>query len=190
MYLTDHEIREWACAGNIHPYDEEQLNPASYDLRLGRTWRDFLYPDSIMYPDKEGKISIYKTSSLYDWFHLKFNPYYKAKTGNNMKHLPSAILAITEETLRIPENMVGQIKLKTSPTRMGVGHPIADWVDPGYIGKLTLMLSCVKTVHLPAGIRIVQLVLSKLGSRVERSYAVTGHYNHQTLPTGVRTDYV
>ena len=190
MYLTDHEIRKWAMSGNIFPFTEENLNPASLDLCLGKEWRDFLYPDELMYPDKEGMISIYKTSSLYDWFHVKFNSYYKARTGRNMKHLPSAILGITQETVRIPTDMTGQIKLKTSPTRMGVGHPIADWIDPGYIGKITLMLSCVKTIHLPVGIRIVQLVLSKLGSHVEQSYAITGHYNHQILPTGVRTDYV
>src|SRR3990167_2774821 len=173
MYLTDSEIYEWAEEGGIIPFRPEHINPASIDLCLGSEWRDIEYPNTLNTPDKDGNICIFKASDR-----------------NSHIHLPSAILAITEEWINIPDNMVGQIKLKSTPTRMGLGHPIADWIDPGYEGKLTLMLNAVKDIRLPVGIRIVQLVLCKLGKSVSKSYLVTGHYQGQTVPMPARSDYV
>lgn len=175
MFLSDREIKEWARNGGIYPYVEDHVNPASIDLTLGREWRDLEFPDITNSSDRVIIYSPLDVSILSKY--------------NSLKSMPTAILAITEEWVEIPDNMVGMIKLKSTPSRLGLAHPIADWVDPGYKGKLTLMLNAVKTLTLPVGIRVVQLTLCKLSGSVERSYAQTGHYNYQTSPTIARSDY-
>lgn len=189
MILTDDDIYNWAQADNVFPFNRENVNPASLDLCLGNEYRDFLYPDDIVTVPLDGKISIYKTSSLYDWAHLKLNPSFKRMFGRNMKHVPSAILAITEEWIRLQDDLAAEVKIKTSPTRLGLNNSLADWCDPGFEGILTLLFSCHRTLHLNVGMRICQLVIHKLHKPVTRSYKVTGHYNKQEHPGVVWNGY-
>ena len=181
MYLTDSEIYEWAEAGGIIPFVYANVNPCSYDICLGDVYIDFLYPDNIIHAI-DNTISIYKTSSVYDWLHKKINTPFKKLYGRNLKHLPSVIFAITKETVNIADDMMAEIKLKTSPTRSGLNNSLADLVDPGYFGKLTLMFSAHKTIHLTVGMRIAQLVLCRLDKPVAKSYKETGHYQGQNVP--------
>jgi deoxycytidine triphosphate deaminase len=99
------------------------------------------------------------------------------------ERMPTALLAITHERIIMPASLAGEIKLKTTPTRKGLGHPIADWVDPGYEGHLTLMLHAVKEIKLFHGQEICQLVLWPVDGNVVKPYGKTGHYMNQVHPT-------
>lgn len=170
MELRDFEIRKWAEAGNLYPYNPLHVNPASIDLTLSHTWIDLYKPDVL---NQSEVISIY-APSLRTFIHNFLFPW--------DRH-PTAILASTEEWMRIHPNMAAQIKLKTTPTREGLGHPIADWIDPGYYGKLTMMLTANKDIHMPVGMRICQLILKELAGPVETPYDRVGHYVGQYKPT-------
>ena len=172
MPLSDRQIIVWAKDGGIEPFAQQNVNPASIDLRLGNLWIDFEVPDKIIYSDI---ITLYPRSLRVELHNTlcKWLP---------LKRKPTALLAITLERIVMPDWLAGEVKLKTTPTRLGLGHPIADWVDPGYEGHLTLMLHALKQITLMEGRKVCQLVLWP-GSRVDKPYRIHGHYMNQDKPT-------
>jgi dCTP deaminase len=173
MVLPDFKLRIWAKNGGITPFDESLINPASIDLRLGRLWLDIERPDVVIEADS---IILYPKSASVDCYN-------KLASALNLPRKPTAILATTYERVRIPPTHTGSIKLKTTPSRKGLGHPIADWVDPGFEGELTLMLHAHKPIELHYKMRAVQIVIFYMGASAKRPYAITGHYQGQTGPT-------
>ncbi len=172
MIYRDIELRKWIKT-NISPIDSACINPASIDLRLDRWWRDLEEPDVVRTSDY---ITLYPRTlrvEIHNWF---------AKLLK-IDRKPTAILASTLERVVIEPYEAASIKLKSTPTREGLGHPIADWVDPGFIGQLTLMLYANKEITLRAGSRIVQMVIFKLDGSVANPYGTQGHYQNQFGPT-------
>lgn len=172
MVYRDIELREWAKT-NIWPIDEMCVNPASIDLRLDWNWRDLEDPNVLMY---SSHITIYPRTlrvEIYNWF---------AK-WLKLERKPTAILASTLEYIRIEPYEAASIKLKTTPTREGLGQVLGDWIDPGFIGQLTLVLYANKEITLRAGSRIVQIVIFKLDGPVANPYGTQGHYQNQFGPT-------
>jgi dCTP deaminase len=175
MILRDIELRKWVQT-NIWPIDLTCINPASLDLRLDNRWRDLDEPDIIK---SSSHITIYPRTlrvEIHNW--LAKHPQI------NWSRKPTAVLASTYERLIIEPDEAASIKLKTTPTREGLGHPIADWVDPGFSGQLTLMLYANKKITLMAKDRIIQLVIFKLDGDVALPYSkASGHYQGQSGPT-------
>jgi deoxycytidine triphosphate deaminase len=172
MILKDVDLLPWA-ERNIHPFDKSCINPASIDLRLDDAWRDIDEPDKIV---NSTYIDIYPRT-------LRVDIYNRLAKWRKWPRKPTAILASTLETVIIHPDKAASIKLKTTPTREGLGHPIADWVDPGFVGQLTLMLYANKAIRLEKGSRIVQLVVFQLDGPVGKDYGETGHYFGQWGPT-------
>lgn len=165
MILVDWEIIELGKSGVITPFYEDQVNPGSLDLRIGEDWIDMLLDVAF-----KGNVML-------------------VPSGMEMKddiphdvYPTTAVLGTTLETLRLPDNIAAEVKLKTTPTRLGLGHPIADWVDPGFHGQLTLMLHAFKPIILMPGQRIVQLVFHRLHTP-DNPYHKVGHYVNQKGPT-------
>ena len=176
MPYNDTQIFEWADAGGISPFQHDNINPASIDLRLGAQWVDFEYPAKlifathmILYP-RTLRVELHNT--LCRWL----------PDGYAWRR-PTALLAITWESVCMPDNVAGEVKLKTTPTRKGLGHPIADWVDPGYCGHLTLMLHAVKQIELRWQDKVCQLVMWPMDKAAAKPYRDTGHYMNQQWPT-------
>lgn len=172
MILPDYKIREWARVGGLRPFSERLVNPASIDLRLHKLWRDMDNPEEV----KESLagvdgIRLYRRTPARSLVNRFFPSTY-----------PFVILACTLETISLKTNIAGTVNTKTTPTRMGLGHPVAEWVDPGFIGQLTLVLHAHMDIVLRPGSRICQLVLHQVPD-VEHSYAERGHYMHQLGPT-------
>ncbi len=173
MPLPDHRIIEWAKAGGIRPFVEKHVNPASLDLCVGKLWRDLERPDAVIYADE---ITIYPrtiSTELYNFIAKIFG----------MKRRLTAVMAITEEWLIIPSNVAAMLKLKSTPIREGLGYPIADWIDPGYSGRLTMLLTANRKITIHAGQRLVQIVLERMAESCETPYYLKGHYNNQLIPT-------
>lgn len=176
MIMVDWQIKEWAENGGIHPLDLKLINPASVDLRAGTQWIDMQYP-KMKYTSTPtvyaASISTLLHNAVIDTIH---NITYNTKLL--MQRKPTAILLETYETVTLPKNMAAEIKLKTTPTREGLNLALADWVDNGFTGQLTLMIMANKTITIKPGHRICQLVLHRTKT-VNVSYAAVGHYQNQ-----------
>lgn len=159
--LSDHQIKFHAERFDlIKPFEISQLNPASYDVRLGRTLKT------------EGRNSYGER-----WFsyHLEHRPY--------IMEPGEFLLAHINELVRIPEDMECIFQLKSSLARDGLEHCLAGYIDPGYFGSPTLELVNVNRYHsikLSAGMLIGQLRFCRLEAPCETPYGVNGHYQGDT----------
>lgn len=150
MVLADSALRQLVLTdGLIAPYNVSQINPASINLRLGR---EFIYPPS--------QRVLHKTE------------------GEELDILSGQlVLGRTEEYIRMPEDLVGMLCLRSTWARKGLDHALAGWVDPGYCGVLTLELSSkLSSISVRVGEPIVQLVVMKLDGRCEKPYS--GKYQY------------
>jgi dCTP deaminase len=172
MIYRDIELRNWVET-NIWPIDKSCINPASIDLKLHAKWRDVEKPEVL---EDSSSITIHPRTLRVE-IHNFFAKWLK------LPRKPTAILASTLESVIIEPDEAASIKLKTTPTREGLGHPIADWVDPGFRGQLTLMLYANKEITIHAESRIVQMVVFKLEGPVTYPYGIQGHYQGQHGPT-------
>ena len=161
--LSDHQIRAWAQGDRmITPYDEAQLNPASYDVTLG----DMVLTEVAGQPGEWNGVGL-GDGSIY-W--LQPNEF---------------VLACTREVIRLPDEIEAIFCLKSSRGREGYNHMLAAYCDPGFIGRVTLEIhNCTRYTPLPLyqGLRIGQLRFSRMDSRPERSYAETGRYHKDLEP--------
>ncbi|RKD33917.1 dCTP deaminase [Thermohalobacter berrensis] len=170
MILSDKTLKEMISNNKliIDPLTEEQIQPASVDLRLGR---NFLKVDEnsieSMCLDKEIK-------------YVEFN--------SNEVIIPpnSFLLATTKEYIKLPNNVTAFVEGRSSIGRMGLFIQNAGWVDPGFEGEITLELYNANRlpIKLKAGRRICQLVFALMDEEAENPY--NGKYQGQKKATGSR----
>jgi dCTP deaminase len=158
MIWGDRKIIDLASGGGVCPYQDELVNPASIDLRLG---------------------SHYRTPLRDKWSDPKPVPKGGLRLANG-----GFILMHTLEYISMPDNAVGMLCLKSTTGRRGLEHLHAGYIDPGFCGQITLEITC----HWPAGQilragdRFCQLVLADT-SKVDNEYGIVGHYQGQMGPT-------
>jgi dCTP deaminase len=160
--LPDYEIERLSTEqAMVVPYSPDQLNPASYDVRLGSE----LMIESVVSPE-------YVRTPIRGF--TRENPWL-LKPGQ-------FCLASTEEILNMPDDIAGQFALKSSRGREGYSHALSAYIDPGFYGsRLTLELHNIRQVHpvpLYPGMLIGQIVFQRMEGKPRTSYAKTGHYNN------------
>lgn len=165
MVLSDGEIRLYCQAGLVEPFDDELINPASLDVRLGS--------QLMVETPHQSELQRFCIADR-----CKEHPYL-LKPGE-------FVLAETVEVFRMPEELCGMFCLKSSMGRQGLSHALAGFCDPGWHhSRLTMELHSLRKHHpipLWPGMRLGQMVFYRMRSEPERSYAVTGHYNrHLTV---------
>ena len=137
----------------ITPITEEQVQPASIDLRLGS---HFVTIDEY----QENVISLEKPAS-----------YREIIASNNRIILLSQtfLLATTVETVSLPNNLTAFVEGRSSIGRLGLFIQNAGWVDPGFQGQITLELFNANRlpIELIPGRRICQLVLAEVTEGAE-----------------------
>lgn len=168
-YLNHAEITRLCQAGAVAGWSPECVNPASLDLRLGKTIlvearrpygaqpldyraRSKMHTQTVVMDDEEG-------------FVLAPGQF---------------ILAHTAEQLSMPDNICALWRTKSSMGRMAFEHMDAGWVDCGFHGALTLEFCNASQYHpirIRPGDRIGQLVFFR-GRKVaaEHSYRAKGNY--------------
>lgn len=159
MIVPDYMITEWALGGGITPFEPENVNPASIDLRISSKIDLMILEDRPEIFDFGGSFTIYPGL---------------------------AILATTVEYIKLPATYAGVVYLKSSSARRGLDHALAGWVDPGFEGQLTLELHAHKPITIEANQRLVQLVLMQMAAEPEQTYQ--GRYQNQTGPTRYREE--
>lgn len=171
--LPDHEIRALALQGMIEPFRADQLQPSSYDVRLGTTFR---------------VVNRYETTvvdlDLPETFrNLTVREYARDAL---IIHPGEAVIAQTQERVQIPNGIVARIEGKSSIARLFLIVHMAGFIDPGYHGVVTLEM--VNFLPVPIRVRpgnlIAQLSFTRMTSRAERPYA--GRYQGDAEATASR----
>jgi dCTP deaminase len=161
MRVHDLEIIRLCADGMVTPFDAMLVNPASLDVRLGYSLliESAESPELIPYPLDR---------------HSREDPY---------QLIPGQfVLAPTIETFNLPNDLSAQFVLKSSLARKGLQHMLAGYCDPGWHGSvLTMELKNVRQlwpVPLWPGMKIGQMVFTKMLSEPKLSYKETGRYNN------------
>lgn len=178
MILSDRDIREALSTGHItiDPLDETCIQPASVDLHL------------------DGQILVFRNSRrpfidvrqpLDDLTEI-------VEVQEDMPfilHPGEFVLGSTVESIGVPADLVARLEGKSSLGRIGLLiHSTAGYVDPGWLGHLTLELSNVANlpITLYRDMRIGQISFLRLESPAERLYGspeLGSKYQGQTKPT-------
>lgn len=170
MILSDQTIRKLLQEGSlfIFPLEDEQIQPASVDIRLGDTF-------SIVEDTSDGIIT------------MDNEIHYKTITTDTYLLLPGQfVLATTMEYFRLPDNLTAFVEGRSSLGRMGLFIQNAGWVDPGFEGEITLELFNANrcAIRLQAGRRVGQLVFAQMDAPALVPYQ--GKYQGQRGATGSR----
>ncbi len=170
MIVSQELLRELLDSGDvvIDPLDDDQLQPASVDLRLGSHFLkvDENAVDSISLDSELRYLDIHQDE-------IVIPPH-------------SFLLAVTRERIQLPANMTAFVEGRSSIGRIGLFIQNAGWVDPGFAGTVTLELFNANRlpIRLSAGRRICQLVFAQLDRITATPYS--GKYQHQQAPVGSR----
>lgn len=163
----------------VAPFDPANVNPASIDLRLGTSYRlpalsQLAYETYIDMPLK---------FDIPQWGDEQY------MDADGLYLPPGAfVLCCTLESVAIPRDASAALFSKSSTGRMGLEHLHAGWVDPGFVGQLTLEFKNVAPwpILLQPGERLMQMVVYDLVEPPARDYSQTGRYQNQTGATPAR----
>ncbi|NJE42603.1 dCTP deaminase [Thermococcus sp. GR6] len=138
MMLPDWKIRKEIL---IDPFNEKSLQPAGYDLRVGK---EAMVNGDFIDVEREGKVVIPPKGYA---------------------------LILTLERIKLPDDVMGDMKLRSSLAREGLMGSFA-WVDPGWDGNLTLGIfnASDEPVELAYGERFVQIAFIRLEGPAKNPY--------------------
>jgi dCTP deaminase len=179
--LSDGTIRRLVQEGRIRidPWDPGMLQPASVDLRLGRSFRVF----------ENHKVTAIDLadppSGLTEKVEVRPDESFVIHPGE-------FVLGRTEEHVELADDLVARIEGKSSLGRLGlIVHATAGFVDPGFKGTLTLEITNLTRVPIVLwpGKPIAQLSFMGLDRPAERPYGhpeLGSHYHGQVEATESR----
>lgn len=150
--IVDSQIESLALSrpALVEPFNYDQVNPASYDVRLG--------PDILV------------ETPEYGWVQRRLP--YTLEPGE-------FVLGCTQESFNIPSYMEAVFQLKSSRGREGYEHVLSGYIDPGFCGKVTLELVNVnryRSLPLVKDMLIGQIRFMKTDQPCRLSYETRGHY--------------
>lgn len=166
MILSDQDITERLTNGDlaVEPIDDpdQQIQPASIDLRLGREFVVYKLPHVSSIDTREDAAEQGYTDTVEIEEDEPF-----------ILHPGEFVLGSTYEWVEIPDDLVARVEGRSSIGRLAVVvHATAGFIDPGFAGRITLELSNLGrvAVQLYPGMRISQLVFHQMTSPAERPY--------------------
>ena len=175
--LSDKSIRELCKNGLVQPCNFKNIESASIDLHLGKS---FLIIDeriqayvSVKEEVKYQKVETYKDDEGEEFIIISPGEF---------------MLATTYEWINIPNNCKAQVEGRSSIGRIGLQIQNAGHIDPGFKGEITLELKNdgPLPIRLYPGRRVCQLVIDLLDSECKSPYQ--GKYISQEGATGSRID--
>lgn len=165
MVLSDIDIRRYLEKGKIRISPElppEQFGSCSVDFRLGAEF-------SVFEHSRHAFIDLREKSSVQEFMRtVTVGP------GDPFVLQPHEfVLAITEETLELDDDVLGRLEGRSSLGRIGIiVHGTAGLFDPGWRGKATLELSNLgrMPVALYPGMRICSFTFEQVSTPVSMPY--------------------
>jgi len=176
MIYPDYMIEEWAKNGGIDPFNPKFINPASLDLTLSP---DIIQINPAMVIDSSNY-------GLTNPQMVESNKMHLHKGQKFTLHPGIFVLASSNETVHLTNRLAGQVTLKSTSARTGIGHAFAGWIDPGFHGQITFELFSHVPVVLVPNMPITQLVLYQMHTTPHKAYGETGRYQNQFGPTEAR----
>jgi dCTP deaminase len=181
VILSDRSLREAIAAGRlvIDPLDDDAIQPSSIDVRLDNRFRVF-YTARHPYIDVKQPME-----DLTELVEVKPDDAF-------ILHPGEFVLGSTLEQVGIPADLAARLEGKSSLGRLGLmTHSTAGFLDPGFVGHVTLELSNVANlpITLYPGMRIGQIAVFQLTTAAERPYGSRGvgsKYQGQRGPTPSR----
>ena len=166
MLLSDKSIKEALEAKRIiiDPWDEDLLQPASVDLRLGNKLQIFRNSKVPFIDVKQELVGLTEPIEIDE-----INPF--------ILHPGEFALGVILEMVCLPDDLAARLDGKSSLGRLGlVVHSTAGWVDPGWKGHLTLELSNVSVlpITLYYRMKVSQISFLQLTTSAERPYGSKG----------------
>lgn len=179
--LSDATIRELQASGAIEldPWDPSMVQPASYDLRLGHSFRVFHNHRVTSIDLKDPPSNLTEQVVVGDDESFAIHP-------------GEFVLGRTLERVKIGDDLVARIEGKSSLGRLGlIVHATAGFVDPGFEGSLTLEITNLTRVPiiLWPNLPIAQLSFMRMDRAAERPYGhpeLGSHYHGQLDATESR----
>ena len=182
--LTDLAIREAVDKGDIviDPFDPQQLNPASYDLRL---WNGVAVYDAWVYtcaedarPDCGNGLSPYGAYPVMDPRKQPRVTKFTIEPDGFVLRPGIGYLFATAETV-YSKKYIGVVDGKSSLGRLFVQvHCTAGYVDCGFRGNVTLEVTVTHPIVVFAGMRIAQIRFHTMHGEVGKLYS--GNYTGET----------
>jgi len=172
MFLSDVDILAEVKAGNItlEPFVRKQLQPATYDIRLGNTF---------IINDAHSTKAIDPVKGIFP----KTQTVTVADGAEFVLHPGVSILGYSKERFGSDTYLI-EVNGKSSLARIGlIVHNSASIVNPGHYLNIALELCNLNNVPiiLRPGMQIAQLTFSTLSSHTERDYQQTGRYHENNV---------
>jgi dCTP deaminase len=184
MILSDRDIRSRLRTGNLKITgildDEQQVQPASVDLRLSAEFLTYKPAQVTCLDPRQPETLTAGTERV------------TVPEGEAfILHPGEFVLGSTMERVAIPNDLVARVDGRSSVGRLAiVVHATAGFIDPGFSGEITLELSNIGRipVRLYPGMRIAQVVFQTMTSPSERPYgqARGSRYHGQEGPQASR----
>lgn len=138
----------------VAPYEPDLLQPSSLDVRLDRLFRVFNNHRYAAIDPREEQADLTEMVQVDDG-----QPF--------VLHPGEFVLGATLEQIGVDDGLAGRIEGKSSLGRLGLlVHSTAGFIDPGFLGHITLELSNVANlpIKLWPGMKIGQLCVFQLTS--------------------------
>ncbi len=182
MLLSDRDITRQLDEGRIRlePWTPEMLQPSSVDVRLDRVFRVF---ENHKYPHIDPAED--QPELTREVIPEGDEPF--------ILHPGEFALGSTYEVVGLPDDLAARVEGKSSLGRLGLlTHATAGFIDPGFVGHVTLELANVATlpIKLWPGMKIGQLCFFRLTTPTEHPYgsqAYGSRYQDQRGPTPSRS---
>jgi dCTP deaminase len=182
VLLSDIDIKSEIAAGRIglEPYSIEMVQPASVDIRLDRFFRTFENHKYQFIDPRQDQPDMTRM--------VEVDP-----DEPFVLHPGEFVLGSTFEVVSLPEDVAARVEGKSSLGRLGLlTHATAGFIDPGFVGHITLELSNVANlpVTLWPGMKIGQLCFFRMTSASEHPYGSSvygSRYQNQRGPTQSRS---
>lgn len=166
MILSDRDIKAALSTGRIKitpaPDFKVQLGASSVDLQLGNVFRVFNHTRTPYLDLKDPKTLVDVTTEV------------EIAAGQAFTlHPREFALAVTQEYIEMPDDLVGTLEGRSSIGRLGViVHSTAATIDAGFRGNITLELANMGMipVMLYPGMRICSISFETLSSPAEVPY--------------------
>lgn len=167
----------------IHPWNDEQLQPASYDVRLGSELLvPWVGPKNPMAPHEFIDLGGPVPDDTYVPFDMGDGGFYTL-------YPRKFVLGVTQERVNVPNDIVGRIEGKSSIGRVGItAHVTAGYLDPGFRGCVTLEIVNLFpiAIRLRPGVLIAQLGFEYMSGPCDRPYGSAGLKSRYQNADGVQ----
>lgn len=163
---------------------EKQLQPSSFDIRVGETFTRVRADTERRTPVGDPVVDPFEDDLCVEYERFRVDDHYVVEPGE-------FLLGTTIERVKLPDNIAAKVEGRSSFGRLGlIIHATAGFADAGFEGQITLEISNLSNfaIKLRPSTRVGQLVFHQLEDTCEVPYGEKrdAKYQGQIGPVGSR----